>query len=335
MRINRTVSSADAQVGDSVDFETLDDVRLGDVVVIPKGSTAMATVTEAVPKRRMGRGGKLNMNIDYVRLPSGERLPLRGVQNVKGGGHQGAMTGAMVATGIVFFPAAPLFLFMHGKDITIPKGHEVTVYTNTDYDLAKAAAAAPTPPVTAVAPPAPKPLFGNPLTNEDILKLKDAGLSEQVIVDKIMASPANYRLGADDLVALKKAGISDAIITAMMHAQQAAPAGASVAQPAPSGPPPATPAAAPAPPNAPAAAPQPAPAAPAAELATIVVKSIPDGADITVDGKFVGSTPSTVQLPPGDHTIALEKSGYKSWQRAMTVGAGATITIGPMLEKNP
>jgi hypothetical protein len=27
---------------------------------------------------------------------------------------------------------------MHGKDITIPKGHEVTVYTNTDYDLKSA-----------------------------------------------------------------------------------------------------------------------------------------------------------------------------------------------------
>src|SRR5664280_2591965 len=46
MRMNRTVSSADAQVGDNVDFETLDDVNLGEMVVIPKGSMAMATVTE-------------------------------------------------------------------------------------------------------------------------------------------------------------------------------------------------------------------------------------------------------------------------------------------------
>ncbi len=59
MRINRTVSSADASVGDNVDFETLDDVKLGDLVVVPKESTAIGTVTEAVPKRRMARGGKL------------------------------------------------------------------------------------------------------------------------------------------------------------------------------------------------------------------------------------------------------------------------------------
>jgi hypothetical protein len=149
MRMNRTVSSADAQVGDNVDFETLDDVNLGEMVVIPKGSMAMATVTEAVPKRRMARGGKLGMNIDYVRLPSGGKLALRGVQQGSGGGHTGAMTGAIVATSIVFFPAAPFFLFMHGKDMVIPKGHEVTVYTNTDHDLA--GVQAPTPPVAAPA----------------------------------------------------------------------------------------------------------------------------------------------------------------------------------------
>jgi pyruvate/2-oxoglutarate dehydrogenase complex dihydrolipoamide acyltransferase (E2) component len=92
---------------------------------------------------------------------------------------------------------------------------------------------------------------------------------------------------------------------------------------------------APAPPSAPEAAPQPAPAAPAPEeLATIVVKSIPDGADITVDGKFVGSTPSTVRLPPGDHTVVLQKSGYKTWQRTLAVSLGNTITVGPALEKN-
>ena len=109
MRINRTVSSADAHVGDNVDFETLDDVNLGDMVVIPKGSMAMASITEAVPKRRMARGGKLGMNINYVRLPSGAKLALRGVQKGKGGGHTGAMTGAIVASSIVFFPAAPFF----------------------------------------------------------------------------------------------------------------------------------------------------------------------------------------------------------------------------------
>src|SRR5579862_668518 len=79
MKIGRTISSANEKAGDNVDFETLDDVKLGDVIVIPKGSTAISTITMAEPKRTMGRAGKLDLNIDYVRLPSGEKLSLRGV----------------------------------------------------------------------------------------------------------------------------------------------------------------------------------------------------------------------------------------------------------------
>ncbi len=59
MRLNRTLSSSDATVNETVDFETLDDVKLGETIVIPKGSTALGTVTEAVSKRRMARGGKI------------------------------------------------------------------------------------------------------------------------------------------------------------------------------------------------------------------------------------------------------------------------------------
>jgi hypothetical protein len=135
LRINRTMSSADAQLNETVDFEVLEEVKIHDVVVISRGGTAWGTVTEAQPKRRMGRGGKLNINIDNVRLTSGEKVALRAIKDVKGGGHQGAITGAIVATSIVFFPAAPLFLLVHGKDITIPKGTEITAYINGDIPL--------------------------------------------------------------------------------------------------------------------------------------------------------------------------------------------------------
>ena len=213
MRINRTISSADMHQGDNVDFETLDDVKVGDFIVVPKGSTAMATITAAQAKRRMARGGKLDMTIDYVRLPSGEKLPLRGIQNSKGGGHTGAMAAGMVATAIVFWPAAPLFLLVHGKDITIPKGHEVTVYTNTDYSISKASAAA--------APPAaPSGVSGAPLTNEDVVILKAAGLGDSLVIDKIKASPAGYHLDPSDLIQLKQNGLSDALIGAMLQAKR-------------------------------------------------------------------------------------------------------------------
>jgi hypothetical protein len=135
IRLARTMSSKDAKVDERVDFEVLEDVKIGDIVVIERGTTAIATVTEAHPKRRMGRAGKLHMNIDYVRLATGEKVRLRAVKGGNGGNHVAAMTGAMVATSLVFFPAAPLFLFMHGKDITIPKGTEVTAYVAADTPL--------------------------------------------------------------------------------------------------------------------------------------------------------------------------------------------------------
>jgi len=157
LRLTKEVSSANAQVGDAVNFDTLEDVRLGDVVVIPKGSHALGKVTTVVPKRRMGRAGKLDMSIEYVRLPLGERLPLSGAPEKSGKGHQGRMTGAMVATGIIVWPAAPFFLLMHGKDVTIPSGQEVTVYTANDYDIAKARAGDTSPVAPAAAPAATNP----------------------------------------------------------------------------------------------------------------------------------------------------------------------------------
>lgn len=210
MTIDRTVSSATAQEGENVDFQTLDDVKVNDAVVVPRGSMAIGTITQAVPKGYMGMGGKLNMNIDYVRLPNGDRLALRGLQEVKGGGHGGAMVGGMVATAIVFWPAAPLFLLIHGKDISIPEGHEVTVYTNSDYK--------PVPPTPQIRSVEHNSSAVASLSNPDILKLKEAGFSEQMIVAKIKSSPGNYGLGTDDLLSLKAAGMSENILNAMMTA---------------------------------------------------------------------------------------------------------------------
>jgi hypothetical protein len=68
LTLNRNVSSADVHEGDSVNFEVLEDVAANGIAVIPKGSVAIGTVTEAQPKRRMGRAGKLETVLDYVHL---------------------------------------------------------------------------------------------------------------------------------------------------------------------------------------------------------------------------------------------------------------------------
>lgn len=228
LRISRTISSADAKVDDKIDFEVLEETKIDELVVIPRGGIAWGTVTEAQAKRRMGRAGKLNVNIDSVRLVTGEKAALRAVKEVKGGGNTGKMTGAIVATSILFFPAAPLFLFMHGKDITIPKGTEVTAYINGDAEL-----------------------------------------------DRVKFTPMSVSGGPS----------SEGVTTAAMKAS------------------------------------------------SVVIKSSPDGADITVDGKFVGSTPSTVQLAPGEHSITIQKAGFQIWQRAITLSSGGSVTLDATLDK--
>jgi hypothetical protein len=135
LKLSRDLSSATDTTGDKVDFEVSEDVSVQDKVVIPKGGIAWGTVVEAQHKRRLGRAGKLDVKIDEVRLADGERVPLAAVRNAQGKGRQGPMTGAIIASGILFFPAAPLFLFIHGKDITIPKGTEVTAYVSGDIAL--------------------------------------------------------------------------------------------------------------------------------------------------------------------------------------------------------
>ncbi len=218
MRLAENLSSETNKTGDQVPFEVTEEVDVDGVEVIPKGAQALATVTDAQPKRRMGRGGKLDVNVDSVRLADGEKAQLRAEKGAKGGGHVGAMTGAMVGTAIVFFPAAPLFLFMHGKSVEIPKGTEVTAFVQGDMHLTMANFG-------------PKPEPG---------EAPDAGSS-----------------------------------------------------------------------------------AVAAATASLTVDSNQAGADIEIDGNFVGNTPSTVSVAAGQHMITVKKKGYAEWSRTMTVSGGS------------
>ena len=71
------------------------------------------------------------------------------------------------------------------------------------------------------------------------------------------------------------------------------------------------------------------------EGSSIVINSTPAGADIKLDGKFIGSTPSTVKLAPGEHTVIIEKPGYQPWQRTLSVTGNGSVTVDATLEKSP
>jgi hypothetical protein len=61
------------------------------------------------------------------------------------------------------------------------------------------------------------------------------------------------------------------------------------------------------------------------------VASTPNGADIELDGSFVGSTPSTIGVLGGDHVISVKKNGYKPWERKIKTSTGR-VTIAADLE---
>jgi len=147
LALGRELSSAKESAGNRVDFEVTEDVKVNGIVVIPKGGAAWGTILDAKPKRRLGRAGKLDVRIDEVRLADGERVPLRASQEAKGKGRSGAMTAGIVATGVLFFPAAPLFLFMHGKDVVIAKGTPVMAYIDGSFGLDQKKFADSSPPV--------------------------------------------------------------------------------------------------------------------------------------------------------------------------------------------
>ncbi|MGO9094437.1 MAG: PEGA domain-containing protein [Bryobacteraceae bacterium] len=69
------------------------------------------------------------------------------------------------------------------------------------------------------------------LNNEAIIKLHNAGLGDDMIVNMVNTQPGQYALGVDDVVALKQAGVSEKVIAAMMGKNSAPAASAPAAAP--------------------------------------------------------------------------------------------------------
>ncbi len=62
----------------------------------------------------------------------------------------------------------------------------------------------------------------------------------------------------------------------------------------------------------------------------LTLSSTPEGADIEVDGKFLGNTPSALTVTSGDHQITIRKKGYKEWSRKMTIVTGSVNVIADL-----
>lgn len=128
LKLGRELSSATAHVGEEVNFEVSQDVVVGGRTIISKGAPAFGAVTEAEPKKRMGKAGKLDVSVSSVVLANNEKIALRSF---------GANQPADQKTGL----GIPL---MHGKDIILAKDMEITAYVDGDQHLKASSFAAAT-----------------------------------------------------------------------------------------------------------------------------------------------------------------------------------------------
>jgi hypothetical protein len=72
---------------------------------------------------------------------------------------------------------------------------------------------------------------------------------------------------------------------------------------------------------------------PGQEFASIDLASAPSGAEILIDGIYVGDTPSRLRVHAGRHTITLRLSGYDTWAQTIQVEPGSQATIQKTLER--
>lgn len=126
LRLVESVSSNHAHSGDRLDFIVVKDVNLGGYTLCPAGTKARGTITEVKGKRFLGIGAKITLRLDSVELADGESLKVRASKVVKGNSRTKLMAGAMIATGIIFMPAAPVFLLTRGHASTVVKTTEIT-----------------------------------------------------------------------------------------------------------------------------------------------------------------------------------------------------------------
>jgi len=132
--------------GHTVPMRTVFDVMHNGVVVIPKGTRGLGTVTWRTGKGAFGKSAKMEITFNELTLPNGHRLPLSGMHRQEGQGNTGAAVGAAIAVGV--FGA-----FVTGKSAIIPSGQHLMARTSESlaYSIPAGAVVIPT---AQLAPPA-------------------------------------------------------------------------------------------------------------------------------------------------------------------------------------
>jgi hypothetical protein len=127
LKFDQDLSSKTAQEGDPVALLLDQDLTIGNVVIAKAGCKAVGEVTHAKRAGMMGKGGELNMRLDYIKVGD-TRVMLRGTKGREGDDK----TGTAVALTVLF---GPIGLIKHGKEIDIKQGTPLKAFVADDITL--------------------------------------------------------------------------------------------------------------------------------------------------------------------------------------------------------
>jgi len=127
LKFAQDLSSKTANDDDPVNLVLDEDLKVGDVTVCKAGAKAVGTVTHAKKAGMMGKGGELNMRLEYL-LVNDTRMRLRGTKGKEGEGK----VGAAVALTVLF---GPIGLIKHGKNVEVKQGTPLLAYVDQDFNV--------------------------------------------------------------------------------------------------------------------------------------------------------------------------------------------------------
>jgi hypothetical protein len=134
IKLLKKLDSSSTQKGQRVEIEVARDVLIQSQLVIPKGAKTFGVVTDVSPAGRLGRDGKITLELQGIKALDGTVVPLVFDEKTKelNESLQWAI-GAGLAGFIVFGPVGALgAVFVQGKDAVIPEGTEFYVAVGSD-----------------------------------------------------------------------------------------------------------------------------------------------------------------------------------------------------------
>jgi hypothetical protein len=127
------VSSKTALKNGEVRFVVAEDLRIGDVLVIPKDTPAIGEVVHVQKSGFGGRGGELILAARYIRLGE-QRIPLRSLKPLAGPYAGKNNSDAALAVSIIPY-AGLVSLFITGGEIVIPAGTRAVALTAVEAQI--------------------------------------------------------------------------------------------------------------------------------------------------------------------------------------------------------